>query len=67
MAKPLTGDDALAEKMMKIYIGLMSDAERMSSYENTPTMPSSSAFVDARDGSTLTTEDHYQAIRHPNG
>jgi len=48
MAKPLTGDDALATKMTQVYTALMSEAERMSSYENTPVTPPSSAFVDAR-------------------
>jgi hypothetical protein len=60
MAKPLTGDSALADSMLKIYNAYMSDAERMSSYEaGGPTEPRS-AFVDARAGATLASDDHYQ-------
>jgi len=59
MAKPLTGDQALAESMLKIYNAYMSDAERMSSYETGEPKEPSSAFVDARSGSTLASEDHY--------
>lgn len=70
MAKPLTGDAQLADYLMKIYTSLMSDAERMSSYETDigSELSQRSAFVDAREGSSLiNTEDHYVAVRHPNG
>ena len=59
MAKPLVGDDKLADGMMKIYNAFMSDAERMSSYEAGEPKEPSSSFVDARSGSTLASEDHY--------
>jgi hypothetical protein len=59
MAKPLTGDQALADGLLKIYNAYVSDAERMSSYEaGGPTEPRS-AFVDARAGATLSSEDRY--------
>jgi len=67
MAKPLTGDMQLADQMMKVYNAYMSDAERMNSYENDSVQPPSSAFVDARAGATFNSEDHYIAVRHPNG
>jgi hypothetical protein len=69
MCKPLTGNDALSKEMMQMYTALMSDAERMSSYETDIGTETSqrSAFVDVREGSTMTTEDHYVAVRHPNG
>jgi hypothetical protein len=67
MAKPLTGDSDLAKKMLDMYNAYMSDAERMSSYEAGGPATPQSAFVDAREGSTLSTEDHYVAVRHPNG
>jgi len=67
MAKLLTGDSDLAKKMLDMYNSYMSDAERMSSYEAGGPATPQSAFVDAREGSTLSTEDHYVAVRHPNG
>lgn len=69
MAKPLTGDSSLADNMMKFYTAMMSDAERMSSYETDVGTERSqrSAFVDVREGSSMGTEDHYVAVRHPNG
>jgi len=68
MAKPLTGDDKLAESMMKIYLALISEADRLSSYEEKVAVEQSSAFVDAREGPSSLTEDHYDASnRHPNG
>ena len=59
MAKPLTGDMQLADSLTKMYNAYMSDAERMSSYENDRPTPPRSAFVDARSGSTLGSDDHY--------
>jgi hypothetical protein len=69
MAKPLTGNSELADSMMKIYSSMMSDAERMSSYETDigTELSQRSAFVDVREGSSMGTEDHYVAVRHPNG
>lgn len=67
MAKPLTGDANLADTLIKMYNAYMSDAERMSAYEAGGPSTPQSAFVDARDGSTLTSDDHYVAVRHPNG
>jgi hypothetical protein len=67
MAKPLTGDSQLAETLLKTYNAYMSDAERMNSYENDSVTPPSSTFVDARAGATYNSEDHYIAVRHPNG
>jgi hypothetical protein len=69
MAKPLTGDAALAKQMLDVYQTYMSDAERMASYETDigEQYESRSAFVDARGGSSRISEDHYQAVRHPNG
>lgn len=67
MAKSLTGDQALAKSMLDIFNAFMSDAERMSSYESGDPKTPQSAFVDAREGATPGAEDHYQAIRHPNG
>jgi hypothetical protein len=69
MAKPLTGSDAMADSMLKMYNAYMSDAERKSSYEtNMDTKRAAqSVFVDVREGSSMGTEDHYVAVRHPNG
>jgi hypothetical protein len=69
MAKPLTGDPQLADQMLKMYNAYMSDAERAGSYESDSgkRVDASSAFVDAREGSGLGTDDHYVAVRHPNG
>jgi hypothetical protein len=70
MALPLTGNASLKKEMLDIYTAMMSDAERMSSYETDvdTTRASQSAFVDAREGSSqIVTEDHYVAVRHPNG
>jgi hypothetical protein len=68
MAKPLTGDIALAGEMMKAFTTMMSEAERMSSYEAIGGQTDQrSAFVDAREGTSMGVDDHYVAQRHPNG
>jgi hypothetical protein len=69
MAKPLTGSKDLADEMLEIYNKMMGDAERMSSYETDvdTKRAAQSAFVDVREGSSMGTEDHYIAVRHPNG
>jgi hypothetical protein len=68
MAKPLTGSRELANDMLEVYNKMMGDAERMSSYETDvdTKRAAQSAFVDAREGSSMGTEDHYVAVRHPN-
>lgn len=67
MAKPLTGDDKMAEGIVKMYTTFVGEAQRLSSYENTRKIEQSSAFVDARDGTGMGIEDTYVAVRHPNG
>lgn len=70
MAKPLTGDPSLAKMMMDMFNAYMNDAERMGSYESDSGMRvnDTSAFVDARAGANIKgVDDHYVAVRHPNG
>ena len=69
LAMPLTGDGQLALNMMKIFTTMMSDAERMNSYENNPAHVSegSSVFIDARGGGNTTNSNFNPDNIHPNG
>lgn len=69
MAMPLTGDPQLAVTMMQTFTTMMSEAERMSSYENNPDhiKEGTSAFIDARGGYTSQQCYFDPDNIHPNG
>jgi hypothetical protein len=69
IALPLTGDKEMAKTMMNIFSQLMSDAERMSSYENNPDQVKEgrSAFIDSRGGSSDSNSYFNPNNSHPNG
>lgn len=71
MAMQLTGDPQLAMTMVKLFQAQISEAERMSAYENNPdhVKEGSSAFIDARSGSTAWLDQSYfnPNNNHPNG